>query len=48
MCLLYEKYVYFCTAFRAQMAELVDALDSKSSEVTLVPVRLRLWVLNSF
>ena len=29
----------------AQMAELVDALVSNTNEVTLVPVRLRLWVL---
>mgnify|MGYP000188298568 CR=1 FL=1 len=28
----------------AQMAELVDALVSNTNEVTLVPVRLRLWV----
>ncbi len=27
------------------MAELVDALVSNTNEVTLVPVRLRLWVL---
>jgi hypothetical protein len=26
------------------MAELVDALVSNTNEVTLVPVRLRLWV----
>jgi hypothetical protein len=31
-------------AFNAQMAELVDALVSNTNEVTLVPVRLRLWV----
>ena len=30
----------------AQMAELVDALVSNTNEVTLVPVRLRLWVQN--
>ena len=30
--------------FNAQMAELVDALVSNTNEVTLVPVRLRLWV----
>ncbi len=28
----------------AQVAELVDALVSNTNEVTLVPVRLRLWV----
>jgi len=28
------------------MAELVDALVSNTSELTLVPVRPRLWVLN--
>ncbi len=31
----------------AQMAELVDALVSNTNEVTLVPVRLRLWVQKS-
>lgn len=29
------------------MAELVDALVSNTNEVTLVPVRLRLWVQRS-
>ncbi len=29
----------------AQMAELVDALDSNSSDCKIVPVRPRLWVL---
>ena len=29
----------------AWMAKLVDAADSKSAEVTLVPVRVRLWAL---
>ena len=28
----------------AQMAELVDALDSNSSDCKIVPVRPRLWV----
>ena len=32
------------TKFNARMAELVDALVSKTSEVTLVPVRSRLRV----
>ena len=36
---------YLCTAFRAQMAESVDALVSNTSGVTPVPVRPRLWVL---
>ena len=31
----------------AQVAELVDALVSNTNEVTLVPVRLRLWVHNT-
>ena len=35
---------YLCTAFRAQMAESVDALVSNTSGVTPVPVRPRLWV----
>ena len=38
----------FCRVFiatvNAQVAELVDALVSKTSEVTLVPVRSRPWV----
>ena len=29
---------------KAQMAELVDALDSNSSDCKVVPVRPRLWV----
>ena len=33
------------TKLHAQMAELVDALDSNSSDCKIVPVRPRLWVL---
>lgn len=45
-CTYIKYYLYFCTRYRlnARMAESVDALDSKSSEVTLVPVRPRLRV----
>ena len=44
---------YFCRnishlSVNAQMAELVDAMVSNTIEVTLVPVRPRLWVLESF
>ena len=39
-----KKLHYLCTAFRAQMAESVDALVSNTSGVTPVPVRPRLWV----
>jgi hypothetical protein len=41
------KNIYFRTPIPnkvAQMAESVDALVSNTNEVTLVPVRLRLWV----
>lgn len=44
------KNIYFRTPIPneiAQMAESVDALVSNTNEVTLVPVRLRLWVQKS-
>ena len=40
-----QLFTTFATAFRAQMAESVDALVSNTSGVTPVPVRPRLWVL---
>ena len=36
-----KKNFYFCSPDKARVAELVDALVSKTSEVTLVPVRSR-------
>ena len=50
--LTFQFIDYFCTPFTnclARVAELVDALVSKTSEVTLVPVRSRPRVrLSSF
>ena len=41
---LRDYYLDELTKLHAQMAELVDALDSNSSDCKIVPVRSRLWV----
>jgi len=42
-----ENNIYFCTPYQAEVAELVDALDSKSSDSNIVRVRFPPSVLKN-